>query len=396
MRTRNMAAFLLLAVVLSLVCAGCGQEPVGTGAIEGWVMRNVDAKGASAGAKQPMIVMGAAPKVGSYVGLDGARVLVERSGRQYVGYTDTGGYFRIGGLRAGTYSVTITHARFLDSYRTWCDVRDGQTTGIGARTLGSLHILVIGINNYTAPVNPLQYATPDAEYFHQVLGQENNLAKQVVLLTDEQATRSGIESAIRSMGEEIFPGDTFMMFYSGHGAQSSDGRTEYIVPQDYNGSSSSLISDAQLNALVDVNIYADHCVFVFDSCHSGGMYKAASAWLPKGFTRSTGFEVMAKNLSSRGFIVITACDKDEVSWEDSQLGHGVFTYQFVGGMREPGYYADGAFQVGPRDGEITTEEAFRYAEYYVNDWMNRNPGKVQTPTIYRGLSGAEVWGMFRY
>ncbi len=392
MKKRRTAAVLAAIVMVSLLAAGCGGRVSTTGIIQGYVVQNANAKSlAGPAAEEKITVLSTMPKGTDYIPVAGAWAQAE--GLQYpyqvkLQQSDPNGQFRITGLQPGQYRVTVTHERFLDTFTGVWSVEAGKTTSIGGAPLGSLHILSIGINEYRdSEVPDLGFARPDAALIAQVLGVENRLAKQTVTLFDDQATKSGILGTMYLMGTQMIPGDTFIMFFSGHGVQYYP--YEYIVPHDYDGTVNSLIADYELNDAIDDYIPASHKVFIFDSCHSGGMYKSLVSSLSSGFQRSTGFEVLARNIVGPGKIVITACDKDELSWESSEWGHGLFTRYFTWGMTNP-FPAD-----SNRDRDIDTEEAFWYAEYYVTE-TTKDWDEPQTPMIYRGPSDNGMWYLFSY
>jgi hypothetical protein len=390
MKNRRAAAVFAAILMVSLLAAGCGRVAT-TGTIQGYVVQNGKAKSlAGPAAEEKITVLAEMPKGASYIPLAGAWVQAEGLNYPYqvkLQQSDSNGRFRITGLKPGQYRLTITHERFLDTFTGVWSVSAGKTTPIGGAPLGSLHILSIGINEYANPQHNLRYARPDAELIAQVLGVENRLAKQTVTLFDYEATKNGILNTMRSMGAQMISGDTFIMFFSGHGVQYYP--YEYIVPHDFDGSVASLIADYELNSAIDSYIPASHKVFIFDSCHSGGMYRSLMSSLSSGFQRSTGFEIMARNIVGPGKIVITACDKDQKSWESSEWGHGLFTRYFTWGMTPP-YYTD---TNGDRD--IDTDEAFSYAQGWVTD-ITKDWDEPQTPMIYRGPDDNSLWYLFSY
>ncbi len=394
MRPRRLAGVLVAVLILSILGAGCGPA-LTTGSIQGYVVKNAYAKSLTGvDSEEKIDVLAAVPKSPTYVGLADAWVVAVGLDYPYQlkkTQSEYNGRFRISGLEPGRYQVTVTHERFLDTYQRECWVEAGKVTSIGGAPLGSLHILSIGVSQYRNPEYNLNYAAADAQLIAEVLGgQENRLAKQTKTLLNSSATRTNILNKISSMGADMIEGDTFIMFFSGHGLQSYP--YEYIVPHDYDGTLSSLIADSELNAAISA-IPASNKILIFDSCHSGGMYKSLTQSLSPGFRRSTGFEVMARNIVGPGKIVIAACDKDELSWESSEYGHGLFTQYFAWGMTSP-FNAD-----QNHDFNIDTDEAFGYAEWYVIDKTKNwtDPLAPQTPMIYRGPVGSEgSWYIFSY
>lgn len=403
MNKRRTAAVLAAILMVSLLAAGCGRVST-TGIITGCVVKHVQAKSLSGPELQDkaVVIVPEPPGDSSYVGLPGVTVVAESTGypsRSYIATTNRYGNFRMSRVEPGEYLIKIADDRFIFEYAIQCSVSAGRTTSVGEMPMGSLHVLSIGVSLYRNPALNLNYAASDAHLIAQVVGVDNQLAARTVTLCNYDATKARIRDAIISMGREMIPSDTFIMFFSGHGSQDAYEDIEYIVPHDYDGRVQSLIADRELNDYVDTYIPAAYKVFVFDSCHSGGMFKVLDQSMPSGFTRSTGFEIMARNIVGPGKIVITACDKNEESVEGPQWGGGLFTWLFAGGMQPYGelpYPADGGFGYD-RDRIVITEEIFRYVEYYVPiEAAKVYPPHKQTPVIYRGLDGNGVWPLFRY
>ena len=61
--------------------------------------------------------------------------------------------------------------------------------------------------------------------------------------------------------------------------------------------------------------------------------------------------------SGKGRVIITASGPNEVSAEDDQLQHGVFTYYLVEGLGGAADY--------DKDGLVTVDEAYRYVSHAV-------------------------------
>jgi hypothetical protein len=129
---RLLAASTLL--LIALASAGCGgsstTQPVGTtGAIEGYVFgRTVASKSAT---PTPSSRQATAPE--GATALDGALVTLDPTGRQVTTSADrsgNAGFFRILGLEAGSYTVTVSHDGYVTASFT-AQVRAGDTTLAG-------------------------------------------------------------------------------------------------------------------------------------------------------------------------------------------------------------------------------------------------------------------------
>ncbi|MEM2107905.1 MAG: caspase family protein [Candidatus Bathyarchaeia archaeon] len=226
-------------------------------------------------------------------------------------------------------------------------------TGIlGEAVTGNKYAIVIGISDYSGEANDLDYADDDAlEMRAALITVYGYSAENINLLTDSDATREKIVSAINSLKDKLSSNDEVVFFYSGHGARgkANDGDKELIdeaiVPWEC--TTQSLIWDGQLATLFD-GFAASRIIFIFDSCYSGGMTDLAAA----------------------GRIVVMACAESSLSYEFESLQNGQFTYYFVEqGMiyGKADYYDSIANQA-----DVTIEEAFDYAKANC---------KYQTPAI---------------
>ena len=139
--------------------------------------------------------------------------------------------------------------------------------------------LLIGINRYAAAALPdLRGAVNDTIMMRQVLESRFGFSPEDIrVLTDEQATRQGILSAISQLVDATGPRDVVYIHYSGHGSQVRDlnndetdggGMDETIVPHDGRTDDIADITDDELGALLN-RLETEHAVIVLDSCHSG-------------------------------------------------------------------------------------------------------------------------------
>ena len=104
-----------------------------------------------------------------------------------------------------------------------------------ARATGDLYGLVIGANDYQAPIPALDGAINDVEDVAAALRQ--NQARRVWLLKDREATRDRIFAAWHELTSQARPGDSVVVHLAGHGARSAekvrgtgaDGLDEFFV-----------------------------------------------------------------------------------------------------------------------------------------------------------------------
>jgi hypothetical protein len=208
----------------------------------------------------------------------------------------------------------------------------------------------------------------------------------IIRLVDSEASKLGIINAIFNIAQVDNSDDVFLFFFSGHGTHGedlsptdeTDGSDEYICP--WNSLTNSHENDIRDDEFEEILSYLDsnRRVVILDTCYSGGFPKAAEITIKTkpdvGYaTISDGFD---KDLNKAGYIVLTACDDNELSVEDGSLQNGVFTYYLVEGMNS-GFPADTDL-----DEKVSAEESFDYTSPRTTAF---NPD--QHPQMYDGILG---------
>lgn len=385
----------VLVVVALTGAAGCGGGPTpNTGAIEGWVYAHADARDGAPDSDAPDMILlprraGAKHVPIGYVPLQGASVSV--GGTTKVATTDSNGYFYIGGLAPGTYTVYIVHQRFITGFKvSGVTVVAGRTTVVvDDMALGSFFYLNIGISNYWN-YSHLNYCDDDAKAMTDALYVNNYFAGDFEELIDGEATKEKIRNAIASIGSKMTRFDVFVMYFSGHGGQEEDSAEtdpyddfiEYICPVDTTPagtgvSISSVITDQELAAWIRDYIPSDATkVVMFDSCFAGGMSRSDGAITPVPAGR--WMSGMARNLVDSGTVVLAASADNEESLEYGEpINHGIFTYCLLQGLGLLEESGDVRCDVN-HDGYVTVEELFNYASPLVQSYT----GGLQHPQIY--------------
>lgn len=144
-------------------------------------------------------------------------------------------------------------------------------------TGGRIFGIFAGISDYPGTDADLSYTDQDATRARDALIAGSGMSPDnAITLLNEQATIGNLRSAIERMAASITPGDTFVLFYSGHGSRverqggpdsaDPDGLDETI--ELYDGS----VLDDELNQLLNT-LNAGTTLLVLDSCFSGGFAK---------------------------------------------------------------------------------------------------------------------------
>jgi hypothetical protein len=259
-----------------------------------------------------------------------------------------------------------------------------------AKKQEKVYAVVIGIDKYKN-LPPLKYAVNDAREFYRYLTEVNQVPKDHVwLLLDEEATLEKLRRTLgtllrRSAGKE----DTVIIFLAGHGATETDssspdgdGLEKYILP--INADPMDLYSSAMPMsevARIFQRISSERLVFIGDTCYSGA---SGGRTIFAGGTRATVSSTFLERLSQgKGRVILTASDANEVSVERDDLGHGVFTYYLLEGLRGKAD-VDG-------DGVITVDEIYRY----VSEKVPQATGQDQHPVRKGEITGQIVLGVVK-
>ncbi len=241
---------------------------------------------------------------------------------------------------------------------------------------GKVWAVVIGISQYKL-VRSLKYADRDALGFYDYLVTQVGVPKaQVTLLTNADATLLNLKRVLgtelrRKAGEK----DTVIIYYAGHGAPESDatsadddGLEKYMVP--YEGDPNDLYATALPMREVETilqRLASDRVIFITDACYSGATAGRTFATASRRAVVSDAF--LARLAKAKGRVVLTASRASEVSEERDNLGHGVFTYYLLEGLKGKADL-DG-------DGVITVDEIYNYVAQKVPEMTGQNQHPVK-------------------
>lgn len=150
--------------------------------------------------------------------------------------------------------------------------------------MGSTYALLVGIDEYGAPVPQLRGCVNDveafADYLRQHAGGDGGGSLATRILQDGQATREAVIAGFREHLAKAGPGDVALFYYAGHGSQEQappefwhlepDRLDETLVCYDSREEGGWDLADKELAALIDeVSAGGAHVVVILDCCHSG-------------------------------------------------------------------------------------------------------------------------------
>ena len=289
-------------------------------------------------------------------------------------------------------------ARVVD----WMETTTGFDVPFVSGTRGD-RALVIGINRYANPRNNLRGAVRDARNIKGLLSRDLGFeSDQILLLTNEQATRDAILTGVRDwLVAGTRPGARAMFYFSGHGdsrpdydGDERDGKDEALVPHDERR-----ILDDEIGSLF-ADLHDRQVYLIVDSCYSGTITRSASKdpdpsvvrtigrydARPQTLDRSIGADKMRAPRRDSGFIEVTgnlvawtAVEAHQLAIESPEGGEwqGVFTRRFVDGIAERRADRD-------RDGRVTHAELLEYVRNESRKYCRRNPCRAGHNPLLEG------------
>jgi hypothetical protein len=209
--------------------------------------------------------------------------------------------------------------------------------------------VLVGINEYPYP-NELRGCINDMNEMEAELRQALGF-KEVLKLQDKDATAKNIKSALVEAVSGQEPGDRFLFWYSGHGAQlvDHDPNTDVICPVDFDFTNETSVTVNDFHGIFKEIKDGVIAIWGSDSCHSGDLEKdLRRLGVPKRFRRDpakrqvaprpstfSGFRAIAAELPN--IALISGCRSEQTSADayiDGQY-HGAFTYYFIETLHSP-------------------------------------------------------------
>lgn len=249
-----------------------------------------------------------------------------------------------GGLPAIADARLVLHSSPFKDYNTHSIENEKGTTCVALREYWAV---LVGINNYPGSGTGLPYSLNEINSFKEILLNGGNWnSSQILVVTNSDATKAGVYDAIDWLRANVDENDTSIFFFVGHGGRNLT--NEYIAVYD------APLYDCELDEqLTDV---PGEMVVIIDACNSGGFIE---------------------ELGKRGRIVLTACRKNESTYQVHDLKSGMF-----------GYFLNMGLEWLTKNAEIT----FFFARLFTVLYSNRISEEYEEdyivhPQMYDGTSG---------
>jgi WD40 repeat protein len=249
----------------------------------------------------------------------------------------------------------------------------------------TLHLLVMGVDQYANSEYNLKYAAADARAFGSgVEREQRKLGRfehiEVTSLLDQNVTKGNVLYALQRLAgtpnakapagspaelegiKPAEPEDAVIVYYAGHGTAQQ--QRFYLITHDlgYEGKRNELdeaglrailahsISDLELEQTFE-GIDAGMMLMVIDACNSGQALETEEK--RRGPMNSKGLAQLAYE---KGMYILTAAQSYQAALEAEQLGHGYLTFALV----EEGLKSAAADDQ-PKDGQVVLREWLDYA-----------------------------------
>jgi hypothetical protein len=254
----------------------------------------------------------------------------------------------------------------------------------------NLYILAIGINIYENSKYNLKFAKADAELLSkEIAGSKSTIFKTVTVKTlfDNEATIKNVRLALDDIVANAKPEDSFVFYYSGHGASEDDpeqSQAEFYfilheVQQIYGNPSARnpfALSGKELKDY-SLKIKAQKQLILIDACQSG---QALENFAMRGAQSEKAIIDLSK---SRGLYIMAASEADQTAKEVKDLGHGVFTFSLIEGLKCAADFFE-------KDGIINVKELNMYVNKKVKETAQKYNLTPQRPVSWEYLNDFPV------
>ncbi|MBE9200035.1 MULTISPECIES: caspase family protein [unclassified Nodularia (in: cyanobacteria)] len=235
-------------------------------------------------------------------------------------------------------------------------------------------LLLVGVNKYQDKGLPsLRYSAVDCQGLAAALADATQGFPQTAErvhhdLSSSLPTLSTVRASLQEITAAAQPQDTILFYFSGHGMLKPNSQQAFLCLADTQ-------TDDLLNTALGLeeilqllgNSQAQTQLVWLDACHSGSLtFRSArseisTASLPN--PTSEMVELLRQRAKqSKGFYALLSCDTNQQSWEFPELGHGVFTYYLMRGLR--GEAAD-------PQGLIDADGLYRYVYHQTRQYIEQ-------------------------
>ncbi|MES4888905.1 caspase family protein [Streptomyces sp. NPDC096012] len=240
--------------------------------------------------------------------------------------------------------------------------------------MGLALALAVGITSYRDRWTSLPSCEHDADQVAEILTMPE-YDFSVTRLVNEEATKTSI---LRWLVEARNSGaDKILFYFSGHGASTDLGT--FLVTHDNREFEEGIPLSDILRILEPSEESSTQVLVLLDCCHAGGALTGKVKPTLRVENLKNAEITQAVRQVNPSSAVIAACTENQVAWEVSNLGHGVFTYYLISALA--GAAADHV-------GLVTAHSVYSI----ISRGMSEREGRDQLPVFGGRVQGELVIG----
>jgi hypothetical protein len=234
------------------------------------------------------------------------------------------------------------------------------------------YAIVVGVERYRQQLPRADFATQDARttaaYLTKIMGYPD---EHVVVLLNDRALKSDLEKYFEKwLPNNVEPGSTVFVYFSGHGAPNPKTGDAYLVPFDGDPSfiDETGYSLKRLYAALG-KLPAKEVVVALDSCFSGAGGRSVLAEGARPLVMSLNKSIPV----SGNMAVLAAASGEQISSTYKDKGHGLFTYFLLKGIKNE--------DVVSQDGSLDIRSLYEYVKPQVSSIARKKYNNEQAPQL---------------
>ncbi|MBL9005765.1 MAG: caspase family protein [Myxococcales bacterium] len=248
--------------------------------------------------------------------------------------------------------------------------------------------LAVGVGDYPSEALKLRYAKKDANDLARVLKEQGRILYEEVstrVITDEQATLSGIRQGLSWLQSSLRPDDTALIFLAGHGVNEAGSGQYLFLPHDVDMTrlAQTGLSSTELQRVLSA--LPSRVLLFLDTCHAGNILggrrsrgletEPAADTKPDGSNQGdvTRF-VDDLTHAEQGLVVMAASTGRQASQESPDWKNGAFTLALLEGLR------------GKADFRRTGRVTVNMLDLYVSERVRELTDGAQTPATAKPIT----------
>ncbi|EAZ91663.1 caspase family protein [Crocosphaera chwakensis] len=208
-----------------------------------------------------------------------------------------------------------------------------------------LWIFLIGVNEYQDLNLPkLSYPAVDCQGLSESLIEATQAFPQKNItiyhdFSEQKPILANVKSSLENIVTSAQTQDTILFYFSGHGLLDTPSQQTVLCLADTQTENLLKTGLVLQTLLTMLSRCLAHCQVIWlDACHCGNMTLRGA----KGATQQPLWDDPTTQLldtlrqraaKSKGFYALLSCDQGQKSWEFPDLGHGVFSYFLMRGLR---------------------------------------------------------------